>query len=280
MFSLPEGRPALMGILNLTPDSFSDGGRYPDLESAVGAGLSMMEAGADLIDVGGESTRPGAEAVSAEEELRRTMRVVERLAADAVPVSIDTRKPLIARAALQAGAVVVNDVGGFRDPEMIAACAETDCSVCVMHMRGDPTTMQSDPRYENVAEEVLAWLLQQAKLCQEGGISKNRIWIDPGFGFGKTVEHNLVLLASLRGFVESGYPVLAGLSRKSFIGKVGSSAAPLEIKDRLAGTLAAQTLAQASGVKIIRTHDVREAKWAADLAAEVLRLASSSSARS
>lgn len=271
MFRLPENRPALMGILNVTPDSFSDGGRHFEFDDAVRAALHMIDDGADLIDVGGESTRPGAAEVPLDEELRRTIPVVRELAKWCVPVSIDTHKPEVARAALEEGAAVVNDVYGFRDPALIEVCAKFDCSICIMHMQGTPDTMQKNPTYGDVVAEVRDWLLAQAKQCEDAGLARERIWIDPGIGFGKTIDHNLGLLRNAAAFVETGYPVLIGVSRKSFIGRVLSgSNDPLPVEERLEGTLAAQVLAQAAGAKIIRAHDIKATRRAMDMAAAIL----------
>lgn len=267
MFQLPAGRPALMGILNVTPDSFSDGGLYPDPASAVARGLQMVAEGADLVDVGGESTRPGASGVSVQEELARVVPVVKGLVAEGVPVSIDTRKAVVAQAALDAGAFLVNDVSGLSDPAMRTLVAARKCWVCIMHMQGEPGTMQNAPHYGDVVADVLHWLEQQAKVMVNAGLASDRIWIDPGIGFGKTVEHNLALLGNVERFVETGFPVLIGVSRKSFLGHLGGGLPPLE---RLPGTLAAQVLAQAKGARIIRAHDVAEAKRAIDVAAAIL----------
>lgn len=275
-FALPEGRPALMGILNVTPDSFSDGGRHFGREEAVGWGLKLFEEGADLVDVGGESTRPGAEPVPVDEELRRVVPVVRELARRGVPVSIDTMKPEVARAALGEGAFLVNDVGGLRLPEMARACAEAQCFVCVMHMWGEPRTMQADPRYADVVSEVALYLKSQAEAAQAAGIAKERIWIDPGFGFGKTVAHNLELARRFEELVRLGYPVLAGVSRKSFIGKaLGSEAAPLPVGERLVGTLAVQSVLQMKGARVIRAHDVKESRQTIEMVAAILREAGS-----
>lgn len=245
-----------MGILNVTPDSFSDGGSYPNAQDAVDAALRMMDEGADLIDVGGESTRPGSEGVSADDEKRRVLPVLEQLALKDVPSSIDTRKPEVARAALVLGAQVLNDIGGLRDPKMIEVAATSDCTVCIMHMQGEPQTMQVEPFYENVVQEVKAYLLEQARKAEAAGIGRERIWIDPGIGFGKTVTHNLVLLRELGELTALEYPVLVGVSRKSFLGRIASLDGVLAVSDRLEGTLAAQVVAQMKGVRVIRAHDV------------------------
>lgn len=259
-----------MGVLNVTPDSFSDGGKFLDAKSAIAHGVRMMDEGADLVDVGGESTRPGSEGVAHEEELRRVLPVVEGLRARDVPVSIDTSKPEVAVRALAAGADVLNDVTGLRNPEMRRICAESNCSVCVMHMRGDPRTMQSNPCYGDVVGEVLAFLLEQARMAERDGVARERIWIDPGIGFGKTVRHNLEILGRLSEFVRVGYPVLIGVSRKSFLGKLlGSEEKPLPVEERLEGTLACQAWAQIRGVSVIRAHDVRDSRRVIDTLAAI-----------
>lgn len=266
-FPLPEGRPALMGILNVTPDSFSDGGRFSRPDEAIRFAIKMMDEGADLIDVGGESTRPGAAEVSLDEELRRILPVILALVERGIPVSVDTSKAAVARVALEAGAKVVNDVTGFRDPEMIEACANVDCTVCIMHMQGTPRTMQQNPVYGDVVQEVLDTLSCRIDECETSGIAMNRIWIDPGIGFGKTVDQNLELLRHLDRFTLTDYPVLIGVSRKSFVGVINGVDNP---SDRLEGTLAAQVLAQLKGVKIIRTHDVLAARRAIDMTSKIL----------
>lgn len=267
MFHLPSHRPALMGILNVTPDSFSDGGAYRDVEAAIAAGRAMMDDGADLVDVGGESTRPGAEPVPEDEEIGRTLPVVERLAALGIPVSIDTMKPAVARRAIGAGAFLVNDVNGLRSPGMTEVVVEAKCHVCVMHMQGEPRTMQVQPDYGDVVREVRAFLIRKATELEELGIPENHIWLDPGIGFGKTLDHNLSLLRHLDDFASTGYPVLVGVSRKSFLGKLTQDA---PAQDRLEGTIAAQVLAQAMGVRIIRAHDVRSSRRAIDVAQAIL----------
>lgn len=256
-FVLPDSRPAIMGILNVTPDSFSDGGVHFDRDVAINAGIRMAAEGAQVVDVGGESTKPGSPGVSVAEELSRVIPVVEGLVKSHVSVSIDTRKPEVARQALAAGASILNDVSGLRDPEMIAVAAEAGCTVCIMHMLGTPETMQQNPSYEDVVEEVRAYLLQQADAAIQAGVAPSNIWIDPGIGFGKNLDHNLELLRNLDRFVDTDFPVLVGVSRKSFIGRIlGASDAPLPPTERLEGTLALQVLAQAMGAHIIRAHDV------------------------
>lgn len=254
-FSLPPTKPAVIGILNVTPDSFSDGGRYASPHEAVEAARRMVSEGAHLIDVGGESTRPGASPVPPEEEIARVLPVVEALAHDGISVSIDTRKPEVAEAALAAGACVLNDVTGLRDPAMRALAAGHEATVIIMHMKGEPQTMQANPEYEDVVGEVGAFLLEQALACVRDGIAPERIWIDPGIGFGKTVEHNLALLRATGGLAASGYPVVIGVSRKSFLGRLTGEEDPTR---RLGGSLAAGLYAARLGAAAMRVHDVSE----------------------
>lgn len=248
--------PVIMGILNVTPDSFSDGGLFIDTDHAVARALAMVEQGATLIDVGGESTRPGAQSVSVGEELKRVIPMVENLSKRGIKVSIDTSKPEVMRAAAAAGALMINDVRALRAPGAIEAAAETDLAVCLMHMLGEPGTMQEHPVYEDVVAEVLQFLLARAQACEEAGIVRARIVLDPGFGFGKTLQHNLALLAGLGRIVEAGYPVLAGLSRKSMLGALTGR----PVNERLAGSLALASLSAWLGAHIIRVHDVAETR--------------------
>jgi dihydropteroate synthase len=266
---LPIGEQTLvMGILNVTPDSFSDGGVHFETRIAIEAARRMMEEGADLIDVGGESTRPGSEAVEVQEELQRVLPVIEQLVRDRIPVSIDTAKASVGKAAVEAGAVVINDVTALSDPEMASVCAKANCFVCLMHMQGTPRTMQKDPVYTDVVEDVRSFLISRAEYAESQGVQKGKIWIDPGIGFGKTVDHNLLLLRHLDRIVDSEYPVLIGTSRKSFIGKaLGQKGNPLPSDDRLEGTLATQIWAQIRGARIIRAHDVLAARRAIDMTA-------------
>jgi dihydropteroate synthase len=266
-FTLPTDRPALMGILNVTPDSFSDGGHYLAPQHAIAAGRRMIEEGADLIDIGGESTRPGAEPVSADEEIARTAPVIEALAADGIPISIDTMKAGVAKRGLEAGAFLINDVGGMRDPAMVEVAVGSGCNVCIMHMQGEPRTMQTAPSYGDVVREVRSFLVMQAVMLEEVGVDPERIWLDPGIGFGKTLGHNLSLLRHLGQLVATGYPVLVGVSRKSFLGKLTGNA-PAD--DRLEGTLAAQVLAQSLGARVIRAHDVKATRRAIDVGTAIL----------
>lgn len=254
-FTLPEKTPAVIGILNVTPDSFSDGGKYRSPEEAVEAARRMIADGASVIDVGGESTRPGAAPVPADEEIARVLPVVEALVAEHISVSIDTRKPEVAERALEAGASVLNDVTGFRDPAMRTLAAKHGVTVIIMHMQGDPQTMQQAPHYDDVVAEVSAFLNSQARACIADGVAADRIWIDPGIGFGKTVEHNLALLRATRQLATSGYPVVVGASRKSFIGRITGEEAPTR---RLGGSIAVGLYAARQGAAALRVHDVKE----------------------
>jgi dihydropteroate synthase len=244
-----------MGILNVTPDSFSDGGRFQALEAAVSHAEQMIADGVDIIDIGGESSRPGVAALSLEEELRRVMPVLYALRDCGKPLSIDTYKPEVMREALAADADMINDINGFRAPGAVQVVAESDCALCIMHMQGEPQHMQRDPRYGDVVGEVGAFLRARAQALEAAGVAHTRLAIDPGFGFGKTLEHNVALLRSMGCMQrESGLPLLAGISRKSMLG--GITGKPVE--DRLAASLAAAIAAAAQGVKIVRVHDVAE----------------------
>jgi dihydropteroate synthase len=244
----------VMGIVNVTPDSFSDGGLYPDEEAAVRHGLELAEEGAAILDVGGESTRPGAAPVDRLEELRRVVPVVDRLAAAGLVVSIDTSKLEVARAALDAGATIVNDVTAFRSaPELAALVADRRAHCCLVHMLGEPRTMQEDPRYGDVVVEVQAFLEERLAFAVSQGVPEDRVWLDPGIGFGKTVEHNLELLRRLDEIVAIGRPVVVGTSRKSFLGKLAGGRGEGE---RLPGTIATNVLALERGASVFRVHDV------------------------
>jgi len=258
----------VMGIVNVTPDSFSDGGLFLDPEQAISHGLELTAEGADILDVGGESTRPGARAVSATTELERTRPVVEALAAaGGPPVSIDTSKAEVARAALDSGATIVNDVTALRaDPELGDLCAERDCGLVLMHMLGTPRTMQRNPTYGDVVDEVRAFLAERIEVAVAAGVAEQRIWIDPGIGFGKTVEHNLALLRSLGELRELGRPIVIGTSRKSFLGAITGR----EVDRRLGGSVASNVIALATGAEIFRVHDVLAARQALDVAETVL----------
>jgi dihydropteroate synthase len=256
----------LMGVVNVTPDSFSDGGRYLDAEAAVAHGEKLLSDGASILDVGGESTRPGAIEVDEVEELRRTRPVVAALASEAT-VSIDTSKLAVAEAALDAGASVVNDVTALRrDPGMAALCADRGAGVVLMHMPGNPRTMQDDPRYDDVVDDVKAFLAARVAFAVGEGVAEERIWLDPGIGFGKTVEHNLELLRRLAELRDLGRPLVIGTSRKSFIGKIDSSA----VDERLGGSIASSVLAAAEGADVLRVHDVAEVAQAMRVAEAVL----------
>jgi dihydropteroate synthase len=243
-----------MGIVNVTPDSFSDGGMFLETDAAVAHGLVLAEEGAAILDVGGESTRPGAAPVSEEEERRRVLPVVERLAAAGHRVSIDTTKLAVARAALDAGAAFVNDVSAFRfEPGMVGLVAERGVHCCLMHMLGQPRTMQEDPRYEDVVSDVKAFLEARLAFAIDQGVPEERVWLDPGIGFGKTVAHNLELLRRLDEIVAIGRPVMVGTSRKSFLGKLAGGKPEGE---RLPGTIATNVLALERGASVFRVHDV------------------------
>ncbi|MBI4418576.1 MAG: dihydropteroate synthase [Ignavibacteriales bacterium] len=247
-------RTHIMGVLNVTPDSFSDGGRYLSVGDAVGRGIAMVEEGADFLDIGGESSRPGSDPISVDEELRRILPVIERLTkAVSIPISVDTYKAEVARRALEAGASLVNDISSLTmDPMMRDVVVERGEGVVLMHMRGIPKTMQERPHYDNVVAEIKSFLEKQATLARKAGI--RQVIIDPGIGFGKTLEHNLEILKKLKEFCELGYPVLVGPSRKSFIGTI----LDLPPTQRLEGTAAAVAVSAMNGASIVRVHDVRE----------------------
>jgi dihydropteroate synthase len=255
-FALNLSRPLVMGVVNVTPDSFSDGGKFRDASAAIDHANQLIEEGADILDVGGESTRPGAEPVCIDEELRRVMPIIEALRDMNVPVSIDTMKPEVMTAAIQGGASMVNDVSALRAEGALEICAKGNVGVCLMHMQGAPRTMQLEPSYSDVVAEVKAFLRDRAMACEQAGIEKDRIVIDPGFGFGKNREHNLTLLRHLEEFTVLGYAVLAGLSRKSVLGKITGQ----EVVSRLPASVAAALLAVQHGAQIVRVHDVRATK--------------------
>ena len=255
-----------MGIVNVTPDSFSDGGLFLDAEAAVAHGRQLAEQGADVVDVGGESTRPGADAVPADQELARTEPVVAGLASAGIPVSIDTSKAAVAEGALAAGAAMVNDVTALRgDFDLAGLCADRDCEVVLMHMLGTPRTMQDAPTYDDVVDDIRAFLAERVAAAVGAGIAEERIWVDPGIGFGKTVEHNLELLRRLDELHDLGRPVVVGTSRKSFIGKLTGR----EVTERLGGTIASNVLALRAGADMLRVHDVQEVADAAKVAAAI-----------
>jgi dihydropteroate synthase len=246
----------VMGVLNVTPDSFSEGGQFFDKDKAIEHGLKMAAEGAAIIDVGGESTRPGSASVSAEEQIRRVVPVIEVLVKKvSVPISIDTHDYEIAKAALEAGAAMINDITALSDQRIGELATEKGVPVVLMHMQGTPATMQIEPKYKDVVVEVRQFLLERAKKAEQCGIAKRKIFIDPGIGFGKTVEHNLLLLRNIDRFVDSGYRVCIGTSRKNFIGKITGKERPME---RIFGTAATVALCAAAGVSIVRVHDVAE----------------------
>jgi dihydropteroate synthase len=257
----------LMGVVNVTPDSFSDGGRFLSPERAVEHGRTLAAEGADILDVGGESTRPGAEAVSASEELERVGPVLTALRGVGATISIDTSKRAVAEAALDGGAEIVNDVTALRgDPELAGLCADRGCGVILMHMLGTPRTMQEAPSYDDVVDDVKAFLAQRLRFALDAGIEEERIWIDPGIGFGKTLEHNLEMLRRLGELRELGRPICIGTSRKSFIGKITGR----DVDDRIGGTIASNVLALAGGAEVFRVHDVRAVREALQVAEAVL----------
>jgi len=257
----------LMGVVNVTPDSFSDGGLFLEPEAAVDHGRELAAAGADVVDVGGESTRPGADAVSEELELERTTPVVAGLSRAGIAVSIDTSKAAVAEAALDAGASMVNDVTALRaEPGLAAMCAARDCELVLMHMQGTPRTMQENPTYDDVVDDVKAFLEERIEFAVEAGVAEARIWIDPGIGFGKTVSHNLELLRRLDELRELGRPILVGTSRKSFVGRITGR----DVARRLGGTIASNVLALAGGADMLRVHDVTELVQAMHVAEVIL----------
>jgi dihydropteroate synthase len=251
-FSLALGRPLIMGVVNVTPDSFSDGGRYLDAREAVVHARALIEEGADMLDIGGESTRPGAAPVTLDEERRRVMPVLEALAGSAVPVSVDTQKPGLMREAIAAGAAMINDINALMDFDALEAVAGSTAAVCLMHKQGDPQTMQHDPRYGDAVAEVRAFLAHRIDAAMRAGVSRDRLAIDPGFGFGKTFGHNLELLRGLEQIAALGIPVVAGISRKSMLGRITGR----EVGDRVYASVAAAVIAAQNGAAIVRVHDV------------------------
>jgi dihydropteroate synthase len=271
----------LMGVVNVTPDSFSDGGLFFDAQAAVAHGRELVAEGADVLDVGGESTRPGAEPVGEAEELRRVLPVVEGLASAGAgagadtQVSIDTSKAAVARAALAAGASVVNDVSALRaDPKMAAVVAESGAECCLMHMQGEPRTMQRSPRYGDVVDDVKAFLEERMGFAVREGVAEERVWLDPGIGFGKTLAHNLELLRRLHELTTLGRPLVVGTSRKSFLGRLIADAQgreePVDVTQRLPGTLATSVMAYERGATVLRVHDVASVRAALAVAAATL----------
>ena len=265
---IADSSPRVMGIVNVTPDSFSDGGLFLESAAAVVHGLLLAADGADILDIGGESTRPGAEAVDAQAEIERVGPVVEGLAAGSdVPLSIDTSKSTVAAVALAAGASIVNDVTAFRaDPQMAALCAGRDCGVILMHMQGSPRTMQDDPVYDDVVDDVRAFLAERIETAVASGVAEERIWVDPGIGFGKTLEHNLELLHRLGELRELGRPIVIGASRKRFLGAITGR----ETGRRLGGSIASNVIALAAGAEVFRVHDVLATRQALDVADVIL----------
>lgn len=251
-FQFDLSRPLVMGIINVTPDSFSDGGQHLQHESALAHAQQLIMEGADLLDIGGESTRPGALPVSVQQEMDRVLPILEGLRGAPVPISIDTRKPEVMRAAIAAGAQMVNDIDALQNVAAMQAVAASNVAVCLMHKQGDPSSMQAQPHYRNVVAEVSAFLRGRIAAAEAAGIQRNRIVIDPGFGFGKTLEHNLALLGELNGLAEFGVPVLAGLSRKSMLGALTGQ----DVTQRLPASIAAALIAVQRGAAIVRVHDV------------------------
>jgi dihydropteroate synthase len=257
----------LMGVVNVTPDSFSDGGLFLEPERAVQRARELVAGGADLLDLGGESTRPGARAVTAEEELGRVAPVIAGLRDVGVPISIDTSKVAVAETALDAGAEIVNDVTALRaEPELAELCAQRDCVAILMHMQGSPRTMQESPTYDDVVDDVKAFLAERIEFATASGVSEERIWVDPGIGFGKTLEHNLELLRRLAELRELGRPIVIGTSRKSFLGTLTGR----EVDERLGGTIASNVLALRAGAEVLRVHDVLEVQQAVRVAEAIL----------
>jgi len=255
-FTLDLARPLIMGVVNLTPDSFSDGGRFVDAHAAIDHAHRLVEQGADILDLGGESTRPGAAAVGAQEEAARVLPVLDALRRLPLPVSVDTRKPEVMRQALAHGASMINDVQALQAPGALDALLASRCGVCLMHMQGDPRTMQAAPQYADVVREVGQFLAGRVRACEQAGIVRERIAIDPGFGFGKTAQHNLQLLNALGELQRLGLPVVAGLSRKSTLGQLTGR----DVHQRLAASVAAALLAVQHGAAIVRVHDVAETR--------------------
>lgn len=255
-FQLDLSRPRIMAVLNMTSDSFSGDGLLGRRDYALGQAQAAVEAGADILDIGGESSRPGAQPVDVQEEMDRVLPLVECLANWDVPVSVDTLKPEVMSAAISLGASMINDISGFREEAAVKAVAGSDVALCVMHMQGEPRTMQSAPQYGDVVSEVTRFLLEQVSLLKAAGVDASRLVVDPGFGFGKTLEHNLALLAGLPSLAEQGYPVLAGLSRKSMLGAITGRA----VDERVTASVAAALLAAERGAAILRVHDVAETR--------------------
>lgn len=264
--SLDLSAPRIMGILNVTPDSFSDGGKYVAIDAALSQARKMVDDGADILDIGGESTRPGSKVVPIDEEINRVVPVIEAISAELnVPISIDTMKPQVMQAAVAAGAGLINDVNALRTDGALETAAKLDVPVCLMHMQGTPQTMQADPHYDDVVSEVVSFLLARVDACVQAGINPENIILDPGFGFGKRARHNLRLMKQLSRLTALPYPVLVGVSRKSIIGDMLN----VSVDERLAGSLSLATIAVWQGAKIIRTHDVKATMQAVKLCEHV-----------
>jgi dihydropteroate synthase len=251
-FRLSLARPLIMGVVNVTPDSFSDGGNFASSQTALARARQLIDEGADIIDIGGESTRPGSHGVALDEERRRVLPVLEQLAGGAVPVSVDTQKPELMREAVAAGAALINDINALQDPAALAAVAASDVAICLMHKQGAPVDMQVDPQYADVVAEVLAFLAGRMRAAHAAGIAAERIVIDPGFGFGKTLEHNLELLRHLDRFSALNAAVLAGISRKGMLGRLTGR----DVNERVFASVAAAVIAVEKGARIVRVHDV------------------------
>lgn len=263
-FRLPLDRPLLMGIVNLTPDSFSGDGVIDNIERAIGHARQQFDAGSDILDIGAESSRPGATPASEEDELRRLLPVLKEIVGWGVPISVDSYKPGVMRAALEAGATMINDITGMTNPEALSVVGGSDCAVCVMHMQGEPGTMQQTPQYQDVVTEVRYFLTEAVDRCRRAGIADNRIVVDPGFGFGKTQDHNLALFSVMTAAGVDGFPMLVGVSRKSMLGAITGR----PVRERQAASVAAALLAAQKGAKILRVHDVAATRdalavWAA-----------------
>ena len=266
-FQLDLTIPRVMGIVNVTPDSFSDGGKFNTTDKAIQHALTLVEEGADILDIGGESTRPGATPVPLDEELKRVIPVIQGLCDVGVPLSIDTYKPEVMRAAIEAGADIVNDVCALQEPNALEIVAPSQVGICLMHMQGRPQTMQADPHYDNVVQEVAEFLASRLKAAEQAGIDRSRIVLDPGFGFGKRTAHNLTLLNEMQAIQALGQPLLVGLSRKSVLGQVLGS----NVDERLHASIAASVISVMKGASIVRVHDVKPTVDALKIVAAVMK---------
>ena len=259
MFQPPSSRPLIMGVVNVTPDSFSDGGYYYSTEQAIDHAKSLIDEGADILDIGGESTRPGSQPVSVEEELDRVIPVLKAVAGKDIPISIDTSKPTVMRHAIDSGATIINDINALQTPDALETVASNNhVTICLMHMQGKPQNMQADPKYKDIVTEVKTFLQERINSAKAAGISQQRLIIDPGFGFGKTLQHNLKLLHHLDCFTDLGVPILAGLSRKSMLGAITGN----DVNNRIHESVAAALLAVTKGARIVRVHDVKATREA------------------